>query len=66
MVSIATNQFSNGITLRINGELYDLIFFEFVKPGKGGAFVRTKMRNLKTGTQKELTFTTSAGRGLPV
>lgn len=56
MVSIPTNQFSNGITLRINGELYDLIFFEFVKPGKGSAFVRTKLRNLKTGNQKELTF----------
>ena len=56
MVSIPTNQFSNGITLRINGELYDLVFFEFVKPGKGAAFVRTKLRSLKTGNQKELTF----------
>lgn len=56
MVSIPTNQFSNGITLRIGGELYDLVFFEFVKPGKGAAFVRTKLRSLKTGNQKELTF----------
>ncbi|MHC5210085.1 MAG: elongation factor P [Planctomycetota bacterium] len=56
MVSISTNQFSNGITLRIGGELYDLVFFEFVKPGKGGAFVRTKLKNLKTGGTKEMTF----------
>jgi elongation factor P len=56
MASISTNQFSNGITLRIGGELFDLVFFEFVKPGKGGAFVRTKLKNLKTGGTKELTF----------
>jgi elongation factor P len=56
MVSISTNQFSNGITLRIGGDLYDLVFFEFVKPGKGGAFVRTRLKNLKTGGTKELTF----------
>jgi elongation factor P len=56
MASISTNQFSNGITLRIGGELYDLVFFEFVKPGKGGAFVRTRLKNLKTGGTKELTF----------
>ena len=56
MASISTNQFSNGITLRISGELYDLVFFEFVKPGKGGAFVRTKLKSLKTGGTKEMTF----------
>lgn len=56
MTMIPTNQFTNGITLRVNGELYDLIFFEFVKPGKGAAFVRTKLRSLKTGGTKETTF----------
>ena len=56
MTMIPTNQFTNGITLRVNGELYDLIFFEFVKPGKGAAFVRTKLRSLKTGGTKEVTF----------
>jgi elongation factor P len=56
MTMIPTNQFTNGITLRVNGELYDLIFFEFVKPGKGAAFVRTKLRSLKTSGTKEMTF----------
>ena len=56
MVMISTNQFSNGITLRHDGELYDLVFFEFVKPGKGAAFVRTKLKNVKTGGNKEVTF----------
>jgi len=56
MAFIPTNQFSNGITLKVGGELYDLVFFEFVKPGKGAAFVRTKLKNLRTGGQKELTF----------
>jgi elongation factor P len=56
MAMISTNQFSNGITLRIGGELYDLVFFEFVKPGKGAAFVRTKLKNLRTGAVKEQTF----------
>ncbi len=56
MANISTNQFSTGITLRIEGELYDLVTFEFVKPGKGGAFVRTRLRNVKTGGVKDLTF----------
>jgi elongation factor P len=56
MTMIPTNQFTNGITLRVNGDLYDLIFFEFVKPGKGAAFVRTKLRSLKSGGTKEMTF----------
>lgn len=60
MATISTNQFSNGITLRLDGELYDLVFFEFVKPGKGGAFVRTKLKNLRSGGTKERTFDSKA------
>jgi elongation factor P len=56
MTMIPTNQFTNGITLKVNGDLFDLVFFEFVKPGKGAAFVRTKLKNLKTGGVKEMTF----------
>lgn len=56
MVSISTNQFSNGITLRIDGQLYDLVEFQFVKPGKGQAFVRTRLKNMRTGAVKEITF----------
>ena len=56
MVTISTNQFSTGITLRVEGQLYDIVTFQFVKPGKGGAFVRTRLKNLKTGAIKEVTY----------
>ncbi len=56
MVNISTNQFSNGITLRLEGTLFDLVEYQFVKPGKGAAFVRTKLKNVKTGAVKEVTF----------
>ena len=56
MVIISTNQFSNGITLRMDGKLWDMVSFQFVKPGKGGAFVRTRLKNLQTGAVKEVTF----------
>ena len=56
MVTISTNQFSTGITLRLDGQLYDLVQFQFVKPGKGGAFVRTRLKNCRTGAVKEVTF----------
>ena len=56
MPKISTNQFSNGITLRIDGHLFDMVEFQFVKPGKGNAFVRTKLKNLKTEGVKEITF----------
>jgi elongation factor P len=44
-----TADFKNGICIEFNGELFSLVEFQHVKPGKGGAFVRTKLRNLKTG-----------------
>lgn len=56
MVNISTNQFSNGITLRLEGTLFNLVEYQFVKPGKGAAFVRTKLKNVKTGAVKEVTF----------
>ena len=56
MPTISTNQFSNGITLRMEGKLFDIVSFQFVKPGKGGAFVRTRLKNLENGAVKEVTF----------
>lgn len=56
MVTISTNQFSNGITLRVDGQLFDIVQFQFVKPGKGGAFVRTRLKNVKSGAIKEVTY----------
>ncbi len=60
MPTISTNQFSNGITLRMEGKLFDLVEFQFVKPGKGTAFVRTKLKNLENGAVKEITFDSKA------
>ncbi|MBI4743611.1 MAG: elongation factor P [Actinobacteria bacterium] len=53
---ISTNQFKNGITIELDGTLFTIIEFQHVKPGKGGAFVRTKLRNVKTGAVIDKTF----------
>lgn len=52
-----TADFKNGICIEFNGELYTLVEFQHVKPGKGPAFVRTKLKNLKTGKLIPNTFT---------
>lgn len=52
-----TADFKNGICIEFNGDLYTLVEFQHVKPGKGPAFVRTKLRNLKTGKVIPNTFT---------
>ncbi len=53
---ISTNQFKTGMALIHDGELYLLVEFEHVKPGKGAAFVRTKLRSMKTGNILQRTF----------
>ncbi len=53
---ITTADFRNGITIDLDGALYNLVYFQHVKPGKGGAFVRTRLKNLKTGAVIEKTF----------
>ena len=53
---ISTNQFKTGMALVIDGELYILIEFQHVKPGKGAAFVRTKLRSIKTGNVLQRTY----------
>lgn len=53
---ITTTDFRNGLKLEVDGEPMEIIDYQHVKPGKGGAFVRTKMRNLKTGNVLERTF----------
>ena len=54
-----TADFRNGLVIEHNGELFTIVEFQHVKPGKGAAFVRTKLKNLKTG--KVLPNTFSAG-----
>lgn len=51
-----TNDLKNGIVLKIDGQLWTVIEFQHVKPGKGGAFVRTKLKNVLTGKVLDRTF----------
>ncbi|MCC5930232.1 MAG: elongation factor P [Cyclobacteriaceae bacterium] len=51
-----TADFKNGLCLEFNNDLYTIVEFQHVKPGKGGAFVRTKLKNIKTGRVIENTF----------
>jgi len=51
-----TADFRNGLCIELNGELFSIVEFQHVKPGKGGAFVRTKLKNLKTGKVIPNTF----------
>jgi elongation factor P len=53
---ISTNQFRNGTAIRVDGKRFTILFFQHVKPGKGGAFVRTRLRNIDTGAVVEKTF----------
>ena len=56
MPAITTNDLKNGITLELDNGLFTVVAFQHVKPGKGGAFVRTKIRNLRNGAVIEKTF----------
>jgi len=51
-----TSDFRNGMILRMGGEYWTIVEFQHVKPGKGGAFVRTRIKNLLTGQVKDNTF----------
>jgi elongation factor P len=53
---ISAGDFRNGITFEMDGQVFQVIDFQHVKPGKGSAFVRTKYRNVKTGSVVERTF----------
>ncbi len=51
-----TTKFRNGFTMRLDGGLFSIVEFQHVKPGKGGAFVRTRLKNLSTGSVIDRTF----------
>ena len=53
---ISTNEFRNGSHIEIDGKIFRIIEFQHVKPGKGGAFVRTKLRRIEDGTVQDKTF----------
>ena len=65
-MSVSTNDLKNGMTLELDGVLFQVVEFQHVKPGKGGAFVRTKLRNLKTGGVVEKTFNAGVKVGLAI
>jgi len=60
---ISTNEFKTGVTVQIDGDVFAIVDFQHVKPGKGAAFVRTKLKNVKTGNVVEKTF--RAGEKMP-
>jgi elongation factor P len=55
-MAITTNDLKNGMSLNLSEGLYQVVEFQHVKPGKGGAFVRTTLRNVRNGSQLEKTF----------
>jgi elongation factor P len=55
-MAVSTNDLKNGMTLNLSEGLFSVVEFQHVKPGKGGAFVRTKLKNVRTGAVLERTF----------
>jgi elongation factor P len=55
-MAVATNQFKTGMCIMYSDTMYIIVDFQHVKPGKGGAFVRTKLKELKTGRVNDVTF----------
>ncbi|MCT2537529.1 elongation factor P [Aquibacillus koreensis] len=53
---ISVNDFKTGLTIEVDHDIYSVIEFQHVKPGKGAAFVRTKLKNLRNGNIQEKTF----------
>ena len=56
MVAVSTNDLKSGMTLQLGDTLFSVVNFQHVKPGKGNAFVRTTLRNIRTGAVLERTF----------
>ena len=54
--TVSTNQFRNGMHIQLDGSVWRILEFQHVKPGKGGAFVRTKVKNVDTGSVVDKTF----------
>src|SRR3954468_14278534 len=60
---VSTNQFRNGMHIELEGQTWRIVEFRHVKPGKGGAFVRTKLKSLNAGSVVDKTF--RAGEKFP-
>ncbi len=59
-MAISTADFKNGLTIEVDGAIWRIVEFQHVKPGKGGAFVRSKLKNLRTGAVQDKTFRAGA------
>ncbi|MGI6030194.1 MAG: elongation factor P [Eubacteriales bacterium] len=57
---VSAGEFRNGVTFEMDGQVYTVVEFQHVKPGKGAAFVRTKLKNLMTGSVTETSFNPTA------
>ena len=55
-MAVSTSDFKNGLKINLDGSPYVIVYFQHVKPGKGGAFVRTKIKNLLNGKTVDKTF----------
>jgi len=55
-MSISTSNFKNGMAIMYDGKMWTIVEFQHVKPGKGGAFVRTKLKEIKSGRVVDITF----------
>lgn len=53
---ISVNDFRTGLTIEVDGSIWQVLDFQHVKPGKGAAFVRSKLKNIRTGSTQERTF----------
>jgi len=53
---VSTSDFKNGMAIEVEGQIFTIVEFQHVKPGKGGAFVRTKIKNIETGAVLDRTF----------
>jgi elongation factor P len=61
--TVSTNQFKNGMHVELDGRVWRIVEFQHVKPGKGGAFVRTRLKSLESGAVVDRTF--RAGEKMP-
>jgi elongation factor P len=61
--TVSTNQFKNGMHVEVDGQVWRIVEFQHVKPGKGGAFVRTKLKSVGSGAVVDKTF--RAGEKMP-
>ena len=65
-MNVSTNDLKTGMTLELDGDLWQVVHFQHVKPGKGHAFVRTKLRNLESGAVLDRTFRADEKVGLAI